>query len=128
MSRHVTWKPEPRIPQHLVNPHNGNLFIDDDVINDFHIIQEHGSVLYTKLHAVKSSDNWVVKLYGDWTFSKKFITECSGESDECWLQIQAFVRANFDAIVSDKARAAEVAAQAKERIANLASKKLGNAQ
>ena len=125
MSRRVTWKPEPRIPQHLVNPHNGNLFIDDDVINDFHIIKEHGSVTYTKLHAVFIGDNkWRAKIYGDYPFAKKFIVEVSGESDECWLQIQAFVKENHHAITTDRARADEVAAQAKERIANLTVKNL----
>jgi len=125
MSRRVTWKPEPRIPQHLVNPHNGNLFIDDDVINDFHIIREHGSVTYTKLHAVSIGDNkWKAKIYGDYPFAKKFVVEVSGESDECWLQIQAFVKANHQAITTDRQRADEVAAQAKERIADLTVKNL----
>ena len=129
MSRRVTWKPEPRRPQHLVDPHNGNLFIDDDVINDFHIIREHGSITYTKLHAVNLGGNkWRAKIYGDYPFSKKFVVEVSGESDECWLQIQAYVKENHLSITSDRAQADEVAAQAAERIANLASKKLGNAQ
>lgn len=123
MSRRVTWKPNP--PQR-VNPHNGNLFIDDDVINDFHIIKEHGSVTYTKLHAVFIGDNkWRAKIYGDYPFAKKFIVDVEGESDECWLQIQAFVKENHHAITTDKARADEVAAQAKERIENLTSKSLG---
>lgn len=122
MSRRVTWKPNP--PQR-VNPHNGNLFIDDDVINDFHIIKEHGSVTYTKLHAVFIGDNkWRAKIYGDYPFAKKFVVEVSGESDECWLQIQAFVKENHRAITTDKERADEIAAQAAERIADLTSKNL----
>jgi len=123
MSRRVTWKPNP--PQR-VNPHNGNLFIDDDVINDFHIIREHGSVTYTKLHAWLVGDNkWRAKIYGDYPFAKKFIVDVEGESDECWLQIQAFVKENHHAITTDRARADEVAEQAKERIENLTSKSLG---
>ena len=122
MSRRVTWKPNP--PQR-VNPHNGNLFIDDDVINDFHIIREHGSVTYTKLHAWAIGDNkWRAKIYGDYPFAKKFVVDVEGESDECWLQIQAFVKENHHAITTDRARADEVAEQAKERIANLTSKNL----
>ena len=125
MSRRVTWKPYPPLPRSLVNPHNGNLFIDDDVINDFHIIKEHGSVTYTKLHAVLIGDNkWKAKIYGDYPFAKKFVVEVSGESDECWLQIQAFVKENHRAITTDKERADEIAAQAAERIADLTSKNL----
>ena len=126
MSRRVTWKP---IPPPKVNPHNGNLIIDDDVINDFHIIREHGSTTYTKLHAVNLGGNrWKAKIYGDYPFAKKFVVEVEGESDECWMQIQEFVKENHHAITTDRARADEVAAQAKERIANLTVKNLESAQ
>lgn len=121
MSRRVTWPPQ--------RGHNGNLFIDDDVINDFHIIKEHGSVTYTKLHAVFIGDNkWRAKIYGDYPFSKKFVVEVSGESDECWLQIQAFVKENHQAITTDRARADEIAAQAKQRLEDLTTKNLETEQ